>query len=116
VTVKNNVKPSTAIGVLGAFEVTAGEFAVDGNVDAYFSTVSALESVRNYDSVAYDMIITSSNAGIVIDLPLVGLGNGQLNVSPNEAVKLPLDTSAFVATQGYTFGMTFFEYLPDIAM
>lgn len=116
ITVKNNVKAANAIGVLGAFDVTAGEFSVDGSVEAYFGSVAALESVRNYDTVAYDLILTSSNAGIVIDLPKVGLGNGQLNVSANEAVKLPLDTGAFVSTEGYTFGMTAFEYLPNAAM
>jgi hypothetical protein len=115
-TLKNNCKPSKCIGRLGAFDVTTGIFEVGGSIEAYFASVSSVAAVQAYSTVSYDLILANSNAGSVWDMPCVGLGNGQLAVASNEAVKLPLDSEAFKSAENYTFGVTFFEYLPTVAM
>lgn len=116
VVIKNNCKPTKAIGRLGAFDVAAGIFEVSGSLEAYFGDTTSVAAVQAYSDVAYDLILAKNNEGVIWDMPKVGLGNGQLQVTSNEAIKLPLDTDAFKSAEGYTFGVTFFEYLPTVAM
>jgi hypothetical protein len=115
-TVNNNVSPSKAIGVLGAFDATAGTFEVGGDLTAYFTQVAAINSVRNNADVTIDAIIARNNAGMVFDVPLLGLGGGKLNVEKDAPINLPLETAAAQSAANYTLGFTFFEYLPTVAM
>jgi len=114
--INNGVTPDKAIGVAGAFDATAGNFDVSGSVTAYFSTVRAVQAVRNNADVTVDFIFAANNAGFVIDIPLLGLGGGRLDVAAGEAIKLPLDMAAGENSAGYTAMMVFFPYLPSIAM
>lgn len=115
-TVNNNVSPSKAVGVLGAFDATAGTFEVGGDLTAYFTNVAAINSVRNNADVTIDAIIARNNAGMVFDVPLLGLGGGKLNVEKDAPINLPLETAAAQSAANYTLGFTFFEYLPTVAM
>lgn len=114
--VNNNVSPSKAIGVLGAFDATAGTFEVGGEVTAYFTSVAAVAAVRNNSDVTIDAIIARNNSGFVIDVPLIALGGGNLNVEKDAPITLPLETNAARGSGTYTLGLTFFEYLPTVAM
>lgn len=115
-TVNNNVSPAKAVGVLGAFDATAGTFEVGGDLTAYFTSVAAINSVRNNADVTIDAIIARNNAGMVFDVPLLGLGGGKLNVEKDAPINLPLETAAAQSAANYTLGFTFFEYLPTVAM
>lgn len=110
--IDNGATPATAVGVLGAFDVTLGNFKVSGKATAYFATVAGPEAVRANSDVSFDTIFYARNKGIVIDLPMVGLGGGSLTVDKNEPIKVDLDAMAAKCDEGYTFGMTFFPYLP----
>ncbi len=92
--IKNNCKPNNALGVLGAFEITAGTFEVGGSITAYFSDVAAVQAVRDNADVTLDMCLVKQNAGFSLDLPLIALGNGQAAVVQDEAIKIPLDSPA----------------------
>lgn len=115
VTINNNVTPNKAIGTLGAFDTTAGTFEVGGQLTAYFAEVAAVQAVRNNSDVTLDIIMARDNAGIIIDLPLVGLGDGRLNVEQDQPIQLPLENNAAQSAFGYTMLMMFFPYLPDAA-
>lgn len=116
VTVNNNVSPLKAIGTLGGFETNTGGFDVAGSMTVYFADVEAVQAVRENADVTLDMIIAKSNKGIILDLPLVGLGDGRLNIEQDQAIKLPLETNAAESALGHTMLMDFFPYLPTLAM
>lgn len=120
ITINNNVTPNKAVGVLGAFEVTAGTFTVSGELNAYFSTVAATQAVRNNADVTLDISFIKDNTGIVIDLPLIALGDGRLSVEVDQPITLPLTTDAASgedvnANLNHTMLITYFNYLPNAA-
>lgn len=116
ITVNNNVSPLKAIGTLGGFETNTGGFDVSGSMTVYFADVEAVQAVRDNADVTLDMVIAKANKGIILDLPLVGLGDGRLNIEQDQAIKLPLETNAAESAFGYTMLMNFFPYLPTLAM
>lgn len=115
-TVNNNVSPAKAIGVIGAFDVTAGDFEVGGSVTAYFTTVAATKAVRANADVALNIIAAHGNAGFVFDCPLVGLSGGRVSVEKDAPVTVPLDAAAAENKAGYTLLATFLPYLPTVGM
>ncbi len=115
-TINNNVKPNKAVGVLGSFASSAGDFEVKGSVEAYFATVAAVAAVKANAECGFNMIGAQSNAGFVFDVPLLTLGGGRVKVEKDEPIMLPLETMAAANSNDYTLGLTFFSYLPNIAM
>lgn len=114
-TINNNVTANKAIGVLGAFDTSAGTFEVGGSLTAYFASIEAVRAVRNNADITLDFIMVKNNAALLFDIPLLALGNGRLAVEQDQAVTLPLDTSAAENKFGNTLTMQVFHYLPDSA-
>ncbi len=124
ITINNNLTPNKAVSVLGSFEISHGTFQVGGSITAYFADVAAVAAVRNNSNVTLDFALvkgTSGNKqGIVMDLPLVTLGDGRLNVEQDQAITLPLSMDAATAAiidpnLDYTFMIVFFDFLPNAA-
>ncbi len=122
--VNNNASPNKAVGVLGAFDVTLGNFETSGAITAYFADIASVVAVRNNADVTLDVAIVKDfgsgaiarKAGIVLDVPLIALGDGRANVTQDEAITLPLDTQAAEYENfGHTLLMVEFFYLPDTA-
>ncbi len=116
VSINNNVTPNKAVGILGAFDTSAGNFEVGGSITAYFTTVSAVRAVRNNADVGLSVIGASSNAGFVFDIPLLGLGGGRLNVEKDAPITVPLEPAGAENPNGYTMFYEQFSYLPNVAM
>lgn len=119
-TINNNVSPNKAVAVLGAFDVTAGTFQVSAEATAYFATIEAVQAVRNNSNVEINAAVVKENAGFIIDLPLVALGDGRLDVEQDEPITLPLSMDAATAVKinpntDYTAMWCFFDYLPNLA-
>lgn len=116
ININNNVSPNKAVSVLGAFEMTAGDFEVGGSIDAYFSDVAAVAAVRNNADVGLNIIFAQNNGGFVYDIPLLALGGGRVNVEKDQPIKIPLESSAAENENGYTLLTTFFPYVPTVGM
>ena len=119
ITIKNNAKANKAIGVLGAIDMTEGQFQVSAAATAYFANVTAAEAIANNSNVTLAALIARDNHGILFDLPLVSLGDGAPKITANEAIQLPLDIDAATAValnpnSDYTMMIMFFDYLPSL--
>lgn len=114
-TVNNNVTANKVIGTTGAADITAGNFDVSGTLTCYFTTVEALQAVKDNASVTLDVLLVKENTGVIIDIPLLTLGEGRAQIEANQPVTLPLGFDGAKSPYGYTLMMGFFDYLPDAA-
>lgn len=119
-TVKNNVKANKAIKYLGSFDHSAGTFEVDAKMTAYFSTVEAIQTVRDNADVTLDVTFASGNKGITFDLPLVTLATDGASVKQDEAIQLALDSQAATGAKvdinmNHTLLVVYWDYLPSLA-
>lgn len=113
--INNNVQPNKAIGVLGAFDTSAGMFEVGGSLTAYFADIPAIQAVRENGDVTLDIVMVKQNAGLVFDLPLLSLGNGRLTIEKDKTINLPLDMNAAESKFHHTLLIGVFPYLPTVA-
>jgi hypothetical protein len=118
--INNGITPDKAIAVLGAFDTSKANFSVGGDITAYFADVAAVSAVRNNSDLTLDMFLVKANAGINIDVPLITLGDGRLNVVQDQAIEIPLTNEAATGAKidtnlDHTLLMTFFDYLPTLA-
>ena len=116
ISLKNGITANKAVGILGAFDLSAGNFEVSGTMNAYFTTIDAIKAVRNNADVGFSSIMAADNAGFVFDIPLVGLGGSKLNLEKDQPIMVPLDSNGAENENGYTMLYESFSYLPDIAM
>jgi len=115
-TFNNNVSSAKAQGVLGGFDTITGNFDVDMECSAYFTTVEAIHGVKCNWDVTFDAIYAKQNAGVYMDIPLLSLGGGRLEIEQDAAIMLPLENAAAESEFGHTALIGWFAYLPDVAM
>ena len=116
ISINNNAIGRKAIGTIGSFSISVGDFEVTGNLEVYFTTIAAVNAVRQNKDVGYNLILAARNVGIVYDIPLVSLGGGRVTVEKDEPIMLPLEQQAAENEYGYTMSATYFSYLPLVAM
>jgi len=115
--INNNVEPLKAIGVLGAFDASIGDFEVTGDITAYFNDIEAVQAVRNSDSLSIDFALAFDNQGWWFDVPLFTGSNGMLNVEKDAAITIPVGIEAAEDQDLHTtLIVCWFPYLPSVAM
>lgn len=120
VMVNNNISPNKAVGVFGAFDMTAGFFAVSGSLTAYFGDVAAQAAIRDNEDITLDMHMVKGNQGITLDLPLITLGDGKPSVEANSPITQPFTFEAAAGNKihenlNHTLLLGWWDYLPDAA-
>ena len=115
ITLTNNVSANKAVGVAGGFDTSAGTLEVGGTVTAYFTNIAAIQAIRQNRDVGFYTIVAGNNSGVIFDLPLVGLGGGQLNIETDSPITIPIENNAYKSKFGYTVLTEFFAYLPNVA-
>jgi hypothetical protein len=117
VTIGNGVTPLVGVGVgLGAFEATAADFMVGGQLNCYFFSVAAISAIKQNANVTYDLIVASNGQGFVLDIPLLQLGGGRLSIEKDNPIMLPLNMNAAKGATGMSATMSYFACLPAAAM
>lgn len=112
--VNNNLGALKAIETFGNAGMNIGEFGVSGTLTAYFRGVETARRVREGADLTWDLILTRNNHAVVFDIGSMGLGNAKANVAPNEAITIPLESSAGKSSLGYTLLTSFFRYVPTV--
>jgi hypothetical protein len=115
-TINNNASVNKAIGVVGGFEGTVGNFDVSGTLTCYFDDIAAQQAVRNNADVGLTNIFAKQNEGFLIDLPLLTLGLNGLKVEKDKPIMADITQTASPGAQNYTALYNKFHYLPDSAM
>ena len=115
-TIDNGVTPAKAIGTIGSIDLTPGDFMVNGTVEAYFSTLTAVDAVRANDDVSLDFALVAKNLGWLFDVPLITLGDARLKVEKDKPIILPLSLDAAAhETLDHTLLVVYYTYLPSAA-
>ena len=114
--VNNSLSENKALGTFGAIDVSAGNFEVSGKTTAYFTTVQAVNAVRQNADVGLFAIFATKLKGFIFDIPLVGLSGGTLNVEKDNPITLELEASGAENKFGYTLMYVNFPVLPKVAM
>lgn len=120
VNINNNDQPLKALTVLGAFEMSQGDFAVSGSLDCYFASIDVIDAVRSNLDCTLDIMEFRNNSGWTLDLPLIALNDGSVTVTKDNPIMIPLNFEAASGEQvdaalDYTACMTFHDYLPLLA-
>ena len=114
--VNNNLSENKALGTFGAIDVSAGNFEISGKTTVYFTTVQAVNAVRQNADVGLFAIFASKLKGFIFDIPLLGLSGGTLNVEKDKPITLELEASGAENKFGYTMMYVNFPVLPKVAM
>ena len=114
--VNNNLTENKALGTFGSIDVSAGNFDVSAKTTAYFTTVEAVNAVRQNADVGLQAIFATNGKGFIFDVPLVGLSGGTLNVEKDSPVTIELEAMGAENKFGYTMMYINFPMLPKIAM
>jgi hypothetical protein len=120
-TLNNNVRRRTALGIVGAASIGVGELALSGSLEAYFTNISQLDAIGNYDKLTiHAFFAMASNQGLSFDMPLVTLRTDGAAVENNEDIMLSCDYMAhngrrYHPSFDHALCWTFFPYLPTLA-
>jgi hypothetical protein len=114
--INNNVSVNKAQGTMGGFDTTAGNFDLDAEFTAYFTTMDAAEAIEDNADVTFDAIYSKQNAAVIMDIPLVATGGGRLNVEMDAAIMLPLTIAGAESPFGYTALLNWLPYVPNVGI
>jgi len=65
--------------------------------------------------ITIDLVMVKDNAGILLDIPLLALGDGRLNVEKDKPIMLPLNLMGAESSFGHSMLYQNFPYLPTAA-
>ena len=93
-TVNNNVGMNPAHGVLGSFETSFGQIAIDAKVNAYFTEIDVPTHARSNLPVTADWWFRNNDGAVAFDLPYCEFTVDGQNFPANETIKVDLTAGA----------------------
>lgn len=110
----NNVTPEKVLGVLGARFLNFGNFLLDIEMTALFSSPLVLARIRSNTRVTLDWILQNDNGAIGVDIPSATLGGGARDLPRNESVKINLTGESFKdPTLETSVGISIIPFIPQ---
>lgn len=118
--ITNGIQPLKALTTLGSFEASAGDFVVTGSCEGYFSDIATIDAIRSNSTCTLDIMSFKNNQGMVIDLPLVTLGDGSVKLEKDKPAMTPLTLECASgeevdAALDHTCMIILFDGLPNLA-
>jgi hypothetical protein len=112
-TLNNNVTPEKVLGFLGGRFLNFGNFEVDIETVALFSSPNVIARIRGNTTVTMDWIVENDDGVIATDIPSMTLGNGGRDLPVNESVKVNLTGQAFLdPILGTSIGVSIIPFVP----
>lgn len=113
VTFDNEVNPEKVLAVLGARYLNYGNFLVDIEATALFTSPEVIDRIRNNTEVSMDWILTNGEGALCFDIPAMTLGNGGRDYPENETVKVNLTGTAHRDELfGTSIGISIIPWIP----
>jgi hypothetical protein len=91
----NSVSPDKVIGNLGAKYMNTGNIEVSFDSTLIFTEPAVLAAIRENRTVTLDFMLKNMDAGFMVDLPSLTLGDGDLDFPPNKSVDLKASGDTF---------------------
>lgn len=111
--ISNNVDPEKVLGVLGARFLNYGNFDIDIETTALFTSPLVIARIRSNTTVSMDWVLHNDDGVVGFDIPSATLGNGGRDLPVNESVKVNLTVQAFIdATLGTSLGVSIIPFVP----
>lgn len=113
VTVGNGVTPEKVLGRLGARYVNLGNFTLDVETEALFTSPLVVNRIKNNTTASMDWILRNDDGAIAADVPSCTIGNGGKTFPVNESVRIALEVAAHADTFfGTSFSLSLFPATP----
>lgn len=93
-TVNNNVGLNPAHNVLGSFETSFGQIAIEAKVNAYFTEIDVPSHARSNLPVTADWWFRNNDGAVAFDIPYAEFGVEGVNFPLNETIKVDLMAGA----------------------
>ena len=105
--ISNNVSPEKVVGKLGAKFMNFGNFDVGIEAQVLFTEGAVLTKIRDNETVAMDFVLNGEDGAVIVDIPSMTLGGGNLEFPINETVLLNTTGQAFEdETLGISLGVS----------
>ena len=105
--ISNNVSPEKVVAKLGAKFMNFGNFDVGIEAQVLFTEGAVLTKIRDNETVAMDFVLQGEDGAVIVDIPAMTLGGGNLEFPINETVLLNTTGQAFEdETLGISLGVS----------
>lgn len=113
VTLGNGATGEKCLGVLGPSFINFSILTVDIESESVLADSALLAAIRNNDAVTFDLAMKNADFGIIIDVPSLTLGGGDLTFTADEPVRVSWTGEAFEDPLfGTSIGVSVFPVLP----
>ena len=95
ITVSHQLTPENVIGNLGAKYINRGNFIVDVEAEAIFSSSRVPAAIRDNTSMSLDLILGNNEGTVGFDVPGMALSGGERSFPTNAAVTISTTGASF---------------------